>query len=287
MFLLLLLIMKIETYEFLFHPFSDSHDTGTKALSVVATIALTAITGGLYLIVFAGVRAWEACAAPPDTKEVRKTKRVAEQKTILVRGENRSPKATQNRSRTELSVQDFGKKASHKGGSRRTQKVSEPKPSGSAYDEEKVARIKKKQAIHYAKLKHLADRGGWQHLATHTSHSDSGFDWWMFPVSRKSSYGHKWSVFAKEIAALKSDDEFMDSYRAGVVLVAKSWGWDVVSGTNISRRKWSGYQVRLGKMLTSLRLFGQDDLRRNLVSLVQKDCRVDQFEDWIQIELVS
>ena len=83
---------------------------------------------------------------------------------------------------------------------------------------------------------------------------------------------------------LKSDPLFMKNYRAGVVLVAKSWGWDLENRKNITNevQRWTDYQVRLGKMLDSLRLFQQDDLRSALTDLINQQGLVPTLEPWIQ-----
>ncbi len=235
--------MRIDTYDFIFHPFDKGHSCGKTAASLLANIALTAITAGLYILVFVGVRTYEYCGTPKDTPTLKKTKKVG--------GEALKP----TRGATKASLC-------------------------------KVDEIKKKQKTQLSQLKALAEAGEWQHLATHTRHPHSGFDWWMFPVDRSSaSYKGRYAVSADDIKELKKDLQFMKSYRNGVVLVAQSWGWDLEKGISIPERSWSGYEVRLGKMLSSLRLFGQADLRENLVKLVKADCDVSKLSFWIQTEL--
>lgn len=251
--------MRLETYEFFFHPLSPSHETGTKVASVIVNVALTAITAGLYLLVFGAVRAIEACLTPKSDDQTEKAKK-------FIKKKGSSPQVKPSPTITH-------------------QPTAKPALGAFGEDSKKVAKVKVKQASHLVKLTALANKGQWQHLARHTAHVDSGFDWWMFPISRKSQHGTAWSVFPKDIQALKSDTEFMDSYRKGVKLVAKSWGWDLKTGVKVATGKWSGYQVRLGKMLTSLRLFGQDDLRRELLKHIQRDCQSTHFEGWIQNEL--
>ncbi len=152
----------------------------------------------------------------------------------------------------------------------------------------KVEKVKAKQADHLEKLKVLASQGGWRNLATHTSHIDSGFDWWMFPVSRSSNgYGEGYAVTKDDVSVLMLDDEFMESYREGVILVAKSWGWNLetLADETCNERKWTGYGVRLGKMLSSLRLFGETKLRTILIDFVQKRGDPSRLASWIQKEL--
>jgi len=142
-----------------------------------------------------------------------------------------------------------------------------------------------KQQQHLPKLRKLAAEGQWQHLQTHTDHPDSGFDWWMFPVDRGSKgQGDLYKVNRSDIATLKKDSQFMKNYREGVILVAKSWGWNLetLESENNPAQYWSGYQVRLGKMLHSLQLFGQEDLRNALISFIDQHEIRPTLEPWIQ-----
>ncbi|HEX2582895.1 MAG TPA: hypothetical protein VHL30_02130 [Chlamydiales bacterium] len=148
----------------------------------------------------------------------------------------------------------------------------------------KLEHLKAKQAEHLAKLQKLP----WRHLQTHTSHPDSGFDWWMFPIDRVSQgQGDKYQVNKAEIAALKKDPEFMQNYRTGVILVAKSWGWDLETGQDVTNeeQRWMGYQVRLGKMLHSLVLFDQNDLHQALVQCIDRAELRPSLLEWVQTYL--
>jgi hypothetical protein len=134
-----------------------------------------------------------------------------------------------------------------------------------------TSRLKKKLIDHLAKLESLAQKGQWEHLQTHTSHPDSAFDWWMFPSDQASrGQGKRYTVNSSDILRLTSDPEFMHAYRKGVCLVAKSWGWDLEHKRNVTTNTqcWTGYTIRLEKMLYSLRLFGQNDLRKTLSQFV-------------------
>ncbi len=131
--------------------------------------------------------------------------------------------------------------------------------------------VKDKQKDHLGKLQNLARQGAWEHLREHTSHRDSGFDWWMFPIDRDSQgQGSRYTLTPESIAALKRDPEFMKNYRSGVILVTASWGWDLEKNAPCnplnSSQLWTGYEVRLGKMLHSLTLFGEKDLHGRLVA---------------------
>lgn len=147
-----------------------------------------------------------------------------------------------------------------------------------------VEALKLKQAEHLKKLEGLASKGLWEHLQKETLHPDSGFDWFMFPIDRSSKgQGLLYTVDNEAIAKLLKDEKFVNNYRQGVALIAKSWGWDLtnrVDHTNAACR-WVGYDVRLGKMLHSLQLFKQKDLHENLVYFVDKHKLRPSLESWI------
>ncbi len=220
--------MKIDCYEFLFHPCAPNHSIHIQVLSIITNIALTALTGGIYLVIFGGVHWKERHWVPHPT---------------------------------------------HQG-------FIGTQP------------LKIQQKTHLNQLRELANRGQWEHLQAHTHHPASGFDWWMFPTDRAShGYGNVYRVGFTEIRQLKQDQEFMNNYREGVILVAKSWGWDLEEVSSKQplhpQQKWTGYQVRLGKMLHSLQLFGQDDLRAKLSQCLVRDGVQKDLEPWIQDMILS
>lgn len=131
-----------------------------------------------------------------------------------------------------------------------------------------LVHLKQKQNECLARLVALAQAEDWDNLHYH---KDFGIDWWMFPIHRPSSKGYKYSVTVDDVEALKKDPEFMQNYRKGVVLVAKSWGWDLENRQNISNAKqsWSGYEIRLWKMHNSLKIFDQKDLHESLNYFIQ------------------
>ena len=123
------------------------------------------------------------------------------------------------------------------------------------------------------KLSALASSGQWQHLQEHTSHPDSGFDWWMFPIDKPSmGQGDLYKLSEEDIRVLKEDPVFMENYRRGVCLIAQSWGWDLESGNDLTNasQNWTGYTVRLYKMITSLELFEQFDLLQSLKGFMDR-----------------
>ncbi|MCH9613637.1 MAG: hypothetical protein SP1CHLAM54_06420 [Chlamydiia bacterium] len=143
-----------------------------------------------------------------------------------------------------------------------------PSPAGGV-----VERVKTKLADHLVRLETLAARGEWRHLRRHTTHPDSGFDWWMFPINRSSAgQGTLYQVSPADIAELKRDPVFMERYRRGVKLVALSWGWDLENRrlvTGNPEQRWDGYEVRLGKMLDSIGQFGEIELKSRLIGLIR------------------
>lgn len=74
--------------------------------------------------------------------------------------------------------------------------------------------------------------------------------------------------------------EFIENYRRAVQLVFFAWGWLVHDQTFLAdpapNQSWRGNETRLGKMIHSLRLFEQDDLRlsaRHFVASLSPDKR--------------
>lgn len=107
----------------------------------------------------------------------------------------------------------------------------------------------------------------------------------MFSVERPSrTYGDRFTVNAEDVKTLKADPKFMESYRKGIMLVALSWGRDLKTGADCTNdmQKWTGYNVRLGKMLESLTLFDQIDLKQTLVRFVKEKISLESLDRWIQ-----
>lgn len=107
-----------------------------------------------------------------------------------------------------------------------------------------------------------ARRGVWQEF--HSGH----YDWWAFPIHRRSSLGMRWVVYEGEILALKVDLCFGVRHRRGLELVALSWGWDVRRAGEISsparNQCWQDWPVRLHKMTVSANLFGEIEIHDSL-----------------------
>jgi hypothetical protein len=140
-----------------------------------------------------------------------------------------------------------------------------------------------KQRDHLQKLKALAGKGEWASIGSHTTDPHSGFDWWMFPTDRIShGQGARYQLSSNDIALLQENVSFLESYRTGVKLVLGSWGWDADHHCNLQNRhpdqKWTGYTIRLAKMMHSLSLFKETRLlwsvsefcRQNNISLAKE-----------------
>ena len=120
------------------------------------------------------------------------------------------------------------------------------------------------------KFKEWAKQGKWRQFSRHEHH----YDWWMFPINRKSDrMGQAYAVYEEEIKALKQDKDWLEDYRLGAILVMQSWGWDVAKERLFDfptkDQKWDKWEVRLGKMANSLLLFEQWDLHKSLREYVK------------------
>ncbi len=117
-------------------------------------------------------------------------------------------------------------------------------------------------------FKKWAKEGTWEKF--HSYH----YDWWMFPIYSRPTYGYglKYTVCQQDIEELKKDKDWLKDYRLGAILLMQSWGWDVENRCFYQQpgkgQKWTDYQVRLGKLATSLILFKQWDLYQSLEEMV-------------------
>ena len=113
------------------------------------------------------------------------------------------------------------------------------------------------------KFKEWALEGEWEEFGEHH------YDWWMFPINRRSSsHGWKYTVYESDIQELKQDSEYMADYILGAKLLIKSWGWNPEENDFYPRpgekQEWKNNDVRLKKLSLSLKLFGQYDLFEKL-----------------------
>jgi len=126
-----------------------------------------------------------------------------------------------------------------------------------------IQALKQKHAAQLKQFEQWAEARDWLAFLHHH------YDWWMFPISRTSlGQGAQYTVYRQEIESLKNDREFMENYRRGVKLLTLSWGWDIDQQKPVNNpdpdQKWNHYEVRLGKMADSLKLFGEIELFKSL-----------------------
>lgn len=130
---------------------------------------------------------------------------------------------------------------------------------------EELKRIHRQQITEF---KQWAEQHDWERF--HYSH----YDWWVFPVNRRSSYGMKWVIYEYEITQLKEDVSFLENYCKGVELVSSSWGWDIRNKTYILHPKpgqnWHHWPVRLYKAASSAKLFEYEELFDSLKLYAQE-----------------
>jgi hypothetical protein len=227
-----------QIYNFVFHPLLEEHSTPVKALALLTDLALTILTGGLFLIAFSFIqlidRDIQVKNGPTPESQVA---------TPIIETAPSVPKCTP--------------------------KLQEVVIVSSAPTTEKSERVKTAQADQLKKFEIWAKEGNWQKF------HDSHYDWWMFPISRSSrGQGDKYAVLEKDVQVLKNDPEFMTNYLRGVELVAQSWGWDVKNAKECENltadQKWTGYKIRLQKMLESLELFGEGNYLLSMHQFAQK-----------------
>jgi hypothetical protein len=119
--------------------------------------------------------------------------------------------------------------------------------------------LKAKHKDYLDKLEAWAKAGKWENMQGPMAH----FDWWMFPIAQDSrGQGKRYTMDKARVEELKKDAAFMANYRRAVFLVVQSWGWDLQNNKDISNatQKWTGYSVRLWKMVESLKFFGEQEL---------------------------
>lgn len=107
----------------------------------------------------------------------------------------------------------------------------------------------------------------WAKTRSWSSFHNGHFDWWAFPYDRSSSgRGDKYKLTPSEVLSLKQNPAFIKEYREGVQLLLASWGYDVNKGSNgqlvDNGGKYAGgtRDIRIWKILKSLKLFGERDL---------------------------
>ena len=133
----------------------------------------------------------------------------------------------------------------------------------------KLENEKQKQVDTLRNLEILAVKGKWGKIrACH-------YDWWMFPINKASSaYGDLYAFSPDDLQALKADQAFLESYRRGVRLQARAWGWDIDKKSTVeppgAGQTWKGYGIRLAKMADSLWLMGETELFESMQQFAEK-----------------
>ena len=116
-----------------------------------------------------------------------------------------------------------------------------------------LQKIKEKQKWQLDLFQAWAAENQWREI--HAAH----YDWWMFPIDQRSSFGFAWTVYEGDVFELKKDDQYIRNYLQGVDLLATSWGWDVSAQAYIVNphpdQRWQNWPVRLYKCAMSLKLF--------------------------------
>ncbi|MGZ3633252.1 MAG: hypothetical protein ACXWM7_02850 [Parachlamydiaceae bacterium] len=227
-----------QIYNFVFHPLLEEHSASVKTLALLTDLALTILTGGLFLIAFSFIqlrdRDIQVKKGPTPESQVA---------TPIIETAPSVPKSSPKLKEV----------------------VIESSPS-------KSERVKTAQADQLKNFETWANEKNWKMFTSQYSH----YDWWMFPISRSSQgQGDKYAVSEKDVQILKNDPEFMTNYLRGVELVAQSWGWDVKNAKECENltadQKWANYKVRLIKMLESLELFGEGGYLLSMHQFVQKE----------------
>jgi hypothetical protein len=119
-----------------------------------------------------------------------------------------------------------------------------------------AAKMKELLQKQVASFRAWAARGEWE--AMHDAH----YDWWAAPLPDKSSRRYAFSVFPGDVAALAADPAYMAALEEGLTLLARGWGWDVVTDGPIPdavrspEQVWRRWPIRLFKMAVCADTFG-------------------------------
>ncbi len=230
-------IMKIDPYNFLFHPLHEEHQDEVKGISIVTNVLLTVFSSGLYLLVVGAVHAYEWMSGNEASPADGKAKEVFDKHFPLA-------------SRTKTSYPDF---------------VGIPA-------------LKQKHREYLKQLTGLAHEAEkkpilWRHFQRRTSDPISQFDAVMLPTSEPSDkHGDQYRLSKGDLDILKSDPQFMKSYRKGIVVIGKGLcavDLEKVHDLTSDQQRYTGNSTRLKLMLQSLTEFGVKDLHENLVAFIR------------------
>ncbi|MFZ0566188.1 MAG: hypothetical protein WAM28_08400 [Chlamydiales bacterium] len=139
-----------------------------------------------------------------------------------------------------------------------------------------IVRFHNEQIIQF---RDWSQRGRWDWIRI------AHFDWWMFPINRAATTNTRGPCIASPevMQALKADARFMEEYREGIELVCRAYGYDANTGQRVVDFPSSLYIVRFGKMLSSLKWFGERELHRNVAAIVSSNSI--RLEDWVRNDL--
>ena len=155
-----------------------------------------------------------------------------------------------------------------------------PSTLPTSIDRVKLQKIKERHADQLQQFEDFARSGQWHLFRPEHSH----YDWWAFPIiidfDNPSAKTREYAVTHEEIQELKKDPEYMTRYRRCIQLVVQSWGWDLEHDCAIPEserhpdQRWTGYGVRLGKMMKSIRFFEEKELFRKLQHFFEEKGRI-------------
>jgi hypothetical protein len=126
---------------------------------------------------------------------------------------------------------------------------------------DKIIKVQQKQL---QKFRKYASQKSWDSI--HHDH----YDWFMFPIEDGSQ--SQYNVLEDDVKELKADTVWVAGYKEAVQLVAKAWGWDVEGRKVIEEEGmgWTGWDVRLAKIIRSLWIFGFEEYKDSMQEYARK-----------------
>lgn len=136
---------------------------------------------------------------------------------------------------------------------------------------------------HHEQLRSFRD---WAKAGDWDTFKAAHYDWWMFPIDRDSAgQGSRYTATEPVRDVLLADAQFMKEYKEGVALYFLSQGWDITQDPpKLEAKRWHDYPVRFGKVLASLKLFGEKELHKKAAFCVEQHYgdKVRHLERWVQ-----
>lgn len=130
-----------------------------------------------------------------------------------------------------------------------------------------LAMLREQHAQQVATFERWAAACDW--YAFHENH----YDWWAYPVNRRSGYGDRYKLTPEAVEALQHDGAFLTLWRRGVALGCLAWGWSLAEGRYIDHpqagQAWANWPVRLYKMAVSARVLNQPAVVDQLRTLAE------------------